>query len=72
MVLSPYTDAIGLALYGELSYDRIDDITGEKGDGWELENKLILQKPMLEDQLFWLTNFELEAESWKPEDGDTE
>ena len=72
MLLSPYADPIGLALYGELTYDRIDDITGEKGHGWELENKLILQKPMLEDQLFWLANIELEAESWKPEDGDTE
>lgn len=51
MLLSPFKDGLGVALYGELSYDRRDAITGEKGTGWEVEGKLILQKPLLDDQL---------------------
>ncbi len=72
MLLSPYKDAIGLALYGEISYDTIDNITGEKGKGWEFEGKVIFQKPLLDDQLSWVTNLEIEAESWKPKGGKTE
>ncbi|MFN3716787.1 MAG: DUF6662 family protein [Thiobacillus sp.] len=72
MLLSPYKDAIGLALYGEISYDTIDNITGEKGKGWELEGKVIFQKPLLDDQLSWVTNLEIEAESWKPKGGKNE
>ncbi|MDD3610455.1 MAG: hypothetical protein PHI49_11980 [Halothiobacillaceae bacterium] len=69
MVLSPYKDDLGVALYGEVTYDSIDSITGEKGQGWEVESKVIFQKPYLDGQLQWLTNIELEAESWKPNDG---
>ncbi|MBF6056777.1 DUF6662 family protein [Thiomicrorhabdus heinhorstiae] len=65
MLLSPYADGLGVALYGELTYDTVDSLTGEKGQGWELETKLILQKPYLDGQLQWLTNLELEVESWK-------
>lgn len=72
MLLSPFKDEIGLALYGEISYDTIDNITGEKGKGWEIEGKLIFQKPMLDDLLSWVTNLEIEAESWKPKGGKTE
>lgn len=65
MIASPYIADIGVAVYGEVSYDTIDSITGESGTGWEIETKLILQKPYMDGQLQWLTNIELEAESWK-------
>lgn len=69
MLLSPYKDDLGVALYGEVTYDNVDSITGERGDGFELETKLILQKPFMDGQLQWVTNLELEAESWKPNGG---
>lgn len=69
MLLSPYKDDLGLALYGEVTYDTIDSITGEKGTGFELEGKVIFQKPYMDGQLQWLSNIEIEAESWKPEGG---
>jgi hypothetical protein len=69
MLASPYKDDLGVALYGEVSYDTVDAITGEKGRGWELETKLVLQKPYLDGQLQWLTNLELEAETWRPDAG---
>ena len=65
MILSPYGDDLGVALYGEFTYDTVDSITGEKGEGYELETKLILQKPYLDGQLQWMTNLELEVERWK-------
>ncbi len=73
MLLSPYKDDLGVALYGEFTYDSVDSITGEKGTGFELEGKVIFQKPYMDGQLQWLSNIEIEAESWKPEgDGKTE
>lgn len=72
MLLSPYKDGLGVALYGEISYDTVDSITGETGKGWEFEGKVIFQKPLFDDQLAWLTNLEIEAESWKPKGGETE
>ncbi|MGC8697972.1 MAG: DUF6662 family protein [Halothiobacillus sp.] len=65
MLLSPYKDDLGVALYGELTYDTVDGITGAGIRGWELETKLILQKPFMDGQLQWLTNLELEAETAK-------
>lgn len=72
MLLSPYKDDLGVALYGEVTYDTVDSITGEQGDGLELEGKLILQKPFMDGQLQWVTNLELEAESWRPDGGRVE
>lgn len=72
MLLSPYKDDLGVALYGEVTYDTIDSITGERGDGLEFEGKLILQKPYMDGQLQWVTNLEIEAESWKPKGGRSE
>lgn len=73
MILSPYKDDLGVALYGEVTYDSVDSITGEKGYGWELEGKVIFQKPYMDGQLQWVSNIELEAESWKAKDAsDTE
>ncbi|MDG4811973.1 hypothetical protein P8629_03035 [Hydrogenovibrio sp. 3SP14C1] len=65
MVLSPYADGFGLSLYGELTYDTVDSITGAEGQGYELETKLITQKPYMDGQLQWVTNLELEMEYWK-------
>lgn len=65
MLLSPYKDDLGVALYGEFTYDSVDSITGEKGTGFELEGKVIFQKPYMDGQLQWVSNIELEAESWK-------
>ncbi len=70
MLLSPYKDDLGVALYGELSYDTVDSITGNKITGWELETKLILQKPFLDGQLQWLTNLELEMETARDHQSD--
>lgn len=69
MLASPYKHGLGVALYGEVTYDGIDSVTGEKVDAWELEGKLIFQKPFLDDQLQWVTNLELEAETTRPRDG---
>ncbi len=69
MLLSPYKDDLGVALYGEFTYDSVDSITGEKGTGFELEGKVIFQKPYLDGQLQWINNLELEAESWRPNGG---
>lgn len=65
MLSSPFRDKLGVALYGEVTYDSVDSITGETGQGWEVETKLILQKSLADDQLQWVTNIELEAESWR-------
>ncbi|MFZ5580034.1 MAG: DUF6662 family protein [Pseudomonadota bacterium] len=70
MLLSPYKDDLGLALYGEITYDSVDSITGEKGTGFELEGKVIFQKPYLDGQLQWVSNIEIEAESWKADGSD--
>lgn len=70
MILSPYKDDLGLALYGEITYDSVDSITGEKGQGFELEGKVIFQKPFMDGQMQWLTNLEVEAESWNPDGAD--
>ncbi|MEJ5211914.1 MAG: DUF6662 family protein [Burkholderiales bacterium] len=69
MLASPYKDGLGVALYGEVTHDSIDSVTGEKVDAWELEGKLIFQKPFLDDQLQWVTNLELEAETTRPRAG---
>jgi hypothetical protein len=52
-LLSPYKDAIGLALYLEPTWGP---------DKRELEGKLIVQKNFLEDRLVWAANFTAAAE----------
>ena len=62
--LSPYEDPLGLALYLEPGWNRIDKISGGHENEWELETKLLLQKNFLDDQLIAVFNvtpeFELE------------
>jgi hypothetical protein len=54
--LSPYKDPLGLAVYVEPGYSRIDKVKGEHADEWELETKLLLQKNLLDDQLIAVFN----------------
>jgi Family of unknown function (DUF6662) len=70
-VLSPYEDPLGLALYLEPGYSRIDKISGEHEDEWELEAKLILQKNFLDDQLIAVLNISPEME-WEKGRGEHE
>lgn len=72
MLFSPYKDDLGVALYGEVTYDSIDSITGEHGNGFELETKVIFQKPYMDGQMQWVSNLEVEAESWQPKGGQSE
>jgi hypothetical protein len=69
MLRSPYKDGLGVALYGEVTYDSVDSLSGEKVDAWEVEGKLIFQKPFRDDELQWVTNLELEAETSRPKAG---
>lgn len=69
-LLSPYKDPIGLALYIEPGYSRIDKVSGERNREWELEAKLIAQKNFMNDQLIWVGNVTFEQEFEKErEDG---
>lgn len=71
--LSPYKDPIGFALYLEPGYSRVHKVSGEHQDEWELENKLLLQKNFLDDQLIAVFNATQEFELKKPRgDHDTE
>jgi len=54
--LSPYKDPVGLALYVEPGYSRVEKVSGEHQDEWELETKLLLQKNFLDDQLIAVFN----------------
>jgi hypothetical protein len=54
--LSPYKDPVGLALYAEPGWSRIDKVSGEHEEQWELETKLMLQKNFLDDQLIAVFN----------------
>jgi len=70
---SPYKDPLGVALYIEPSYSRVDRISGASGTEYELEPKLILQKNFLEDQLIAAVNLTGEFE-WErfPDSAPTE
>lgn len=62
MVSSPYKHPVGVALYLEPVWKRIDKVSGERNREFEVEAKLILQKNFLEDRLIWVTNFTAEQE----------
>jgi Family of unknown function (DUF6662) len=62
MLLSPYKDPIGLAVYLEPGYSRAAKITGDRVNEYELEAKVIVQKNFLEDRLVWSTNYTWELE----------
>lgn len=69
-LLSPYKDPIGLAIYFEPGWSRIDKVSGERNREFELETKLIAQKNFMNDQLIWVGNLTYEQEFEKErEDG---
>jgi hypothetical protein len=59
---SPYKDPIGVALYFEPSYSRVNKESGQSGTEYELEPKIIVQKNFLEDQLIAAANLTAEFE----------
>ena len=71
-LLSPYKDAIGLALYLEPGYSPYHKVTGERIDEFELETKLILQKNFLDDTLIYAFNLTPEFEWYFPDGEPTE
>jgi hypothetical protein len=60
-ILSPAKDPIGLTLYGELDYSRIDPHSGQDKNTLSLEQKVLLQKYFLDGQLITVANFGIEA-----------
>lgn len=71
-VLSVYKDLLGLSLYLEPSYSRIDKISGERMNQFGLESKLILQKNFFDDRLALAYNLTLEPEWAKFKGGERE
>ena len=63
---SPDHDRLGIALYAEPGWARIQKVTGEKADEYELELKAIVQKNFAHDRLTWATNLTVEPE-WERE-----
>ena len=59
---SPYTDAVGLALYVEPGYNRYSRKSGEREDIYFFETKLLLQKNAMEGALVWVANLTAELE----------
>jgi hypothetical protein len=70
---SPYKDPLGIALYLEPSYSRINRVSGASGTEYEIEPKLILQKNFMEDRLIAAMNISGEFE-WEryPDNSPTE
>lgn len=64
--LSPYRDGLGLTLYVEPGWSRIEKVSGEKATEYELEVKALLQKNFLNDRLVAVANLTLEPE-WEKE-----
>lgn len=56
-------DQLGVALYGMVKYDSIDNLSGEKTAAWELEGKLITQQGFWDNKVQWINNIQLEAET---------
>jgi len=71
-LLSVYKDLLGLSLYLEPSYSRIDKISGERMNQFGLESKIILQKNFFDDRLALAYNLTLEPEWAKFKGGERE
>jgi Family of unknown function (DUF6662) len=67
---SPFTHAVGVALYVEPEYGRRFKISGEKFTEWAIESKLILQKNFREDTIVSAINVTYEHEWEREHDGD--
>jgi len=68
-VLSPYKDVVGLALYLEPGYSRIEAADGSWHQEFELEGKIILEKHWFEDALVGTFNYTIEPE-WAKSPGE--
>ena len=73
-LVSPFTHAMGVALYVEPEYSRRHKISGEEFTEWAIESKLILQKNFRDDTVVSAINltYEHEWEREEEEDGETE
>ena len=58
----PTGGRLGVALYAEPAWSRIQHVTGEKASEYELELKAIIQKNFAGDRLVWATNLTFEPE----------
>jgi hypothetical protein len=67
--LSPYKDWMGLALYFEPGYSRINKESGQSQTQYSFETKLLLQKNFLDDQLVFAYNLTAELARTKPGNG---
>jgi uncharacterized protein DUF6662 len=69
-VLSPFSHAVGLAIYVEPEYSRREKISGQEFTEFAVESKLILQKNFRDDTIVSAVNLTYEHE-WEKE-GDEE
>jgi hypothetical protein len=63
---APEHGRLGVAVYAEPGWSRINKVTGEKAGEFELELKAIVQKNFAGDRLVWVGNLTLEPE-WERE-----
>lgn len=54
---------LGVALYGMIKYDTIDNLSGNDVTAWEFEGKVILQQGFINNRLQWVNNFQFEGET---------
>lgn len=57
---------LGIAFYAEPGWSRINKVTGQNADEFEVELKSIVQKNFLANRIVWATNLTLEPE-WERE-----
>lgn len=59
--LSPAKSSLGVSLYSALDYSTVDPHSGQKKDTRSLEERLLLQKYLLDGQMIWVGNVGFEA-----------
>lgn len=60
------TSPVGLTLHIEPALRVIDERTGERGQGWSAENRLILETALVPDKLFAAANLIYDIEAFRP------
>jgi opacity protein-like surface antigen len=70
--LNRETHGIGLTLHVEPSVRWQDETTGEPGRGWGSENKLILDRELIQGRLYGALNLIYDVETFRPHGGATE
>jgi hypothetical protein len=56
---------VGLTLHAEPAFRMADEVSGERGNGFGSENKLIIDKELARDRLFAAINVIYDLESFK-------